>query len=452
MSARAEFLPDLGAPDQAARQRADFECPFAPRNEAPVATPALRVPLAWLLADGVLAIGVLATVVIVTSLERMPRGLAGFLAIRLTVKNAGLVTLFACAWPLVLTLCGLYAPQRLRTGRGEWPRLLLAGAVGGVLALVFPLTSRSGAVDPLDVLLFGLGVVPAAWLLRAAVRAMNHAPRRQVLLVGSGPLAVRMYRHLMSDPSHDTTVVGFVDSEPQPGLRQCLDCRGCNAFVSGPAYLGNLADLERVLMHRVVDDVFIGLPLKSRYDDIRQSMAACARVGVPASCSADLFGGDATTAHPDDRGAPVLSLTALPGAGLRALKRAVDIAGALVLLVVLAPVMLGIAIVIKLTSRGAIVFSQDRYGYMKRLFRMYKFRTMVAGAERMQDELEKRNEASGPVFKIRNDPRITPIGRFLRKTSLDELPQLWNVLTGEMSLVGPRPLPTRDVGSSRTRG
>src|SRR5690606_23702383 len=87
----------------------------------------------------------------------------------------------------------------------------------------------------------------------------------------------------------------------------------------------------------------------------------------------------------------------------------------------------------------------DRYGYNRRLFRMYKFRTMTVGAEAMQEQLEHLNEARGPVFKIRDDPRITPIGRFLRRTSLDELPQLFNVLKGDMSLVGPRPLPKRDV-------
>jgi lipopolysaccharide/colanic/teichoic acid biosynthesis glycosyltransferase len=114
--------------------------------------------------------------------------------------------------------------------------------------------------------------------------------------------------------------------------------------------------------------------------------------------------------------------------------------------VVCAPLMLAIAIAIKLTSRGPVLFTQDRYGYLKRLFRMYKFRTMVAGAEWLQSELETRNEASGPVFKISDDPRLTLVGRFLRRSSLDELPQLWNVLTGEMSLVGPRPLPVRDVG------
>ena len=142
----------------------------------------------------------------------------------------------------------------------------------------------------------------------------------------------------------------------------------------------------------------------------------------------------------------MLSLSHTPRAELLAVKRAMDVAGAVVLLVVLAPVMLGVAVAIKLTSRGPVLFAQDRYGYMKRLFRMYKFRTMVADAEQLHAGLEERNEASGPVFKIRDDPRITWVGRVLRRTSLDELPQLWHVLTGEMSLVGPRPLPTRDVG------
>jgi exopolysaccharide biosynthesis polyprenyl glycosylphosphotransferase len=199
-------------------------------------------------------------------------------------------------------------------------------------------------------------------------------------------------------------------------------------------------------MRSVVDNVFIGLPLKSRYEEVRQSMAACARVGVPASYSADLFGRGPTVPQPDDRGAPVLSLSETPFVDRFGIKRVIDVGGALILLAVLAPALLCIAIAIKLTSRGPVLYGQERYGYMKRLFRMYKFRTMVVGAEGMQLELEFQNEASGPVFKIRKDPRVTPIGRFLRRWSLDELPQLWNVLTGEMSLVGPRPLPTRDVG------
>jgi exopolysaccharide biosynthesis polyprenyl glycosylphosphotransferase len=126
-------------------------------------------------------------------------------------------------------------------------------------------------------------------------------------------------------------------------------------------------------------------------------------------------------------------------------KRGLDLVGAAVALVVLSPLMLAVAIAIKVTSPGPVIFAQERYGLNRRRFRMFKFRTMRVDAEQLQAELEQLNEADGPVFKIANDPRITRIGHLLRTTSLDELPQLVNVLHGEMSLVGPRPLPLRDV-------
>ncbi len=393
----------------------------------------------WRTADAVLAVSLLAGVVILSNLDHMPEGLTGFLSLRLSIKNALLIIGFAWVWPFVMTLCGLHSPTRLRTGDGEWPRLVLAGCVGCLLALVFPPTSRSGLVDPMHAVLFGVVVVPAAAMLRASVRTVNRISRgtqqRQVVLVGSGPLAARLYHDLHADASQNVAIVGYVDSDPHPAL-------GGN----GSVHLGGVQDLEDILMHHVVDDVFIGLPIKSRYEEIRQSLAACVRVGVPASYSADLFGGSPTLSRRGEGGAPVLSLSKTPSVDHLAAKRAIDVVGALFMLVVLAPVMLGIALAVKLTSRGPVLFSQERYGCMKRLFRMYKFRTMVAGAERIQDQLEGRNEAAGPVFKIRADPRVTRLGRFLRRTSLDELPQLWNVLTGDMSLVGPRPLPTRDVG------
>jgi lipopolysaccharide/colanic/teichoic acid biosynthesis glycosyltransferase len=125
-------------------------------------------------------------------------------------------------------------------------------------------------------------------------------------------------------------------------------------------------------------------------------------------------------------------------------KKVYDYAGAFVLTVVLSPLLFLIALAIKLTSRGPVIFVQERLGFNKRRFRLYKFRTMVPGAEQQMDELEQYNEMGGAAFKIKNDPRMTPVGRVLRKFSLDELPQLWNVLKGDMSLVGPRPLPERD--------
>ncbi len=126
-------------------------------------------------------------------------------------------------------------------------------------------------------------------------------------------------------------------------------------------------------------------------------------------------------------------------AGQRFMKRILDFTGALTGIILLSPVYLALAVAIKLDSRGPIVFSQTRVGKNGKLFRFYKFRSMVTNAEALKKSLMTRNEADGPAFKMKNDPRVTRVGRFIRKTSLDELPQLWNVLRGEMSLVGPRP-------------
>ena len=251
------------------------------------------------------ALGVLGGVMVAGNLNHMPRGLGEFLAVRVSVKNVLLLAVVAWAWPRVLALCGLYAPSRLRTGDGEWPRLAFAGAVGGILALVFPLTTRSGSATPLLAWAFGATVVPGAGLLRAAVRAVNRkrprAPQRQVVLVGSGALTTRMYRQLLSDPLRNIVVLGFVDSEPHPAIAG-----------TGLLHLGRVQDLEEILMHRVVDDVFIGLPVKSRYEEIVQSIAACARVGVRASYSGDLFGGSATNSRSDAAGRADVVVVAHP--------------------------------------------------------------------------------------------------------------------------------------------
>jgi exopolysaccharide biosynthesis polyprenyl glycosylphosphotransferase len=396
----------------------------------------------WRIADGLLGVSILAGVVIAGNLDRdrMPNGLQDFLAIRVTIKNVLLLTAFGLVWPAILSVCGLYSPARLRSGQGDWPRLLLASAVGCMLAMVFVVTSKSGAVRPEHALFFGTLVLLSTAALRGSVRAVLR-PRQgsgepQILIVGSGPLAARIYHELCFDPLQSREVIGFVDSEAQPALGS-----------KGPVHLGGVNDLERILMHRVVDRVFIGLPIKSRYEEIQHSLMACERLGVPAQYPADLFrtslglpflNGPAAT--------PVLSPLATPDDYHLAVKRVMDVVGAGVLLVLLAPLMLTVALVVKLTSPGPVLFTQERYGYMKRRFRMYKFRTMVTDAERLQAGLEDRNEASGPAFKIRRDPRLTRFGRFLRRSSFDELPQLWNVLMGTMSLVGPRPMAIRDVG------
>ena len=200
-------------------------------------------------------------------------------------------------------------------------------------------------------------------------------------------------------------------------------------------------------MRQVIDEVVIALPVKSCYQQIQYAIGVCERAGVQAKYGADLFESTvafATVRCPgrpgirgDARGARRLPARRQTRDRCRRCSRGPCHA--------VAPLMLIVAIAIKLTSRGPIIYAQDRCGLNKRPFRMYKFRSMFADADKLQASLEERNEASGPVFKIRDDPRITPLGRLLRKSSLDELPQLWNVLRGDMSLVGPRPLPWRDV-------
>jgi exopolysaccharide biosynthesis polyprenyl glycosylphosphotransferase len=253
------------------------------------------------------------------------------------------------------------------------------------------------------------------------------------LIVGTGPRGQRLYHELRSAVTAEYNVVGFVDSTefaPPTGSGKLL---------------GPLDELERILMRNAVDEVLIVLPIKSHYAQIQGVIESCQRVGVRARYLADLFEMDCSASSVDDNRVSVIAAPRGPEGWRLLAKRAMDLVGAFAGLVVLSPVLLMAAALIKLTSRGPVLFRQDRYGLNRRLFKMYKLRTMVADADARQAELEDRNEATGPVFKIRNDPRVTPVGKWLRRTSIDELPQLLNVLQGDMSLVGPRPLPVRDV-------
>jgi exopolysaccharide biosynthesis polyprenyl glycosylphosphotransferase len=265
--------------------------------------------------------------------------------------------------------------------------------------------------------------------------------RRSVIIVGSGPRALAMYERLQDPNRGFTSFLGFVDS---PNAH----------FVSAPIrrqMLGGLDDLEAILMKQPVDEVLIALPAKSCYDQIQTAIRTCERAGVEAKYRSDIF--QLSLARPQfeaDKATPVVSLKVVQDGYPQLVKRCIDVAGAIIGLAIFGLPMLAIAAAIKLTTPGPVLFAQERYGLHKRRFRMYKFRTMVPDAEKLQAGLESGNEAQGPVFKIRNDPRITPIGRLLRKTSLDELPQFFNVLRGEMSLVGPRPLPKRDVSKFAT--
>lgn len=340
-------------------------------------------------------------------------------------------------WPSLRTL----AASGARPAAPRWideVRLTATATALGALPILGYGAAVRGTSGVAVAVLFWAGATAGGLALRSALGwavegAAEELPR-QVLIVGSGPRAAHLLAELR-ESAPGTVPVGIVDSVDY-GL----------AHQSGLPLLGDPESIEQILMWRVVDEVLIALPIASCYSTIQKVITACERSGIPSRFVADMFHCSVATARYEQNGtAPVISMKVFADDYRLVVKRVIDIAVALPATLLLAPVLALTALAVKLTSRGPIFFAQERYGLNKRRFRIYKFRTMVEGAEEWQAELELRNEASGPVFKIRRDPRMTPIGAFLRRTSLDELPQLWNVLRGDMSLVGPRPLPVRDV-------
>jgi exopolysaccharide biosynthesis polyprenyl glycosylphosphotransferase len=210
-------------------------------------------------------------------------------------------------------------------------------------------------------------------------------------------------------------------------------------------YLGGLDLLDTLLKENPVSVVYCSLPVRSMYEPIQRVIAVCEQFGVEVRHSSHLFQTKIATLDHHHVGANYSILRMVRVDSSRFAKRAMDIIGAGGLLLVSLPILICAGIAIKITSKGPIVFTQDRYGLHRRRFRIFKLRSMVVNAEVLQTHLEHQNESDGPVFKIKEDPRVTRVGAFLRKTSIDELPQLWNVLIGDMSLVGPRPLTVRDV-------
>jgi exopolysaccharide biosynthesis polyprenyl glycosylphosphotransferase len=213
------------------------------------------------------------------------------------------------------------------------------------------------------------------------------------------------------------------------------------------ARLSVISELEAVIDEEPVDEVFIALP-RGQYSALVENIVhLCEEQGILVRMSTEMFNLKVAKWQVDLLdGIPMVTIRSGPPDGWQLVaKRWIDLCGSAMLLLVLAPILLIVAALIKLDSPGPVVFRQERVGLYKRRFHLIKFRTMVNGADRQQQALEHLNEAAGPVFKIKDDPRITRVGKFLRRFSIDELPQLLNVLKGEMSLVGPRPLPVRDV-------
>ena len=210
----------------------------------------------------------------------------------------------------------------------------------------------------------------------------------------------------------------------------------------------SLEGFIETLHDETVDIVVFSLE-ENLIPQMREALLACEAEGIEAWVSADFIQTLFTRVQFDQfAGQPLLIYRTAPGISWElVVKRIMDVLGSFCALVLASVPILIIALLVRATSPGPVIFWQNRSGLHGRPFRMYKFRSMVTNAEQARAELESMNEMSGPVFKVKNDPRITPLGQILRKTSLDELPQLWNVLRGEMSLVGPRPLPLYETAN-----
>ena len=382
---------------------------------------------------------VLVLVVVTVNLGAMPGGIDSFLGIRVTVKNVLLCVGFIAACAAVLDGCRVYDARIVRKRRQEVARMFLACSLCAGLALAFPMTSVGGGIRFADLWFLWAGLLAAELIIRGgrrfiARRNREGAPRR-VVIAGTGPRAMPLWAEFTADDSLAYELVGFVDTHR--GVGAAREIHGHS--------IGAIEDLEGILMRQAIDEVFIALPIKSRYKEFQHVISVCERVGVRAKYRTDMFRTWVAWPKAEQGSHSVVSMNVAPDDYRLVLKRTFDIVGAALALVVFSPFMMLAALAIKLTSEGPIVFAQQRCGLNKRTFRMLKFRTMVANADALQATLESFNEADGPVFKISDDPRVTWVGRILRKTSMDELPQLFNVLNGEMSLVGPRPLTLRDL-------
>nr|MBC7244954.1 undecaprenyl-phosphate glucose phosphotransferase [Chloroflexota bacterium] len=359
---------------------------------------------------------------------------------------------YSVYWPYSLALTtilvfifwteGLYSSKR-RHSLSNDTYIILRGLVTGVAALyVLSLGYRAVLLSRLIPAYAGAMIGVLLTMSRAIEKMIEGQLRKRgygvqrVLIVGAGETGRTIMRNIVAQPELGYQVVGFVDDKPERGNRDLGRFKG----------LGNTDQIPEIIKNYHVDTVLITLPWLY-YRKILGIMGQCERLRVSIKIVPDLFQISLSQVDIDDLGGiPLIGIKSVSIKGWNlALKRAIDIIFSLLFLILLSPLMLLIAVLIKLDSPGPIIFKQTRIGRGGRPFTVYKFRSMYHGAELEREALTNLNEATGPLFKIRDDPRRTMLGKFLRRSSLDELPQFYNVLKGEMSLVGPRPALPREV-------
>ncbi|MBW2727009.1 MAG: sugar transferase [Deltaproteobacteria bacterium] len=348
-------------------------------------------------------------------------------------------------WPVSFQLLDLYASQRRIQLKDLQRRMLNLGASIAVAqcAMAFVFAPPVNIVLPILCTALQLGALCGlrAIVFRAS-RWIRTSDRydRNVIIVGSGPRAAYVQNVIEQNPSWNIHIIGFMDNDTPPD-GACVPQQ----------QIFKIADMGDLMSDQVIDEVIVACP-RSMLASIIEAVDSCSAAGVPITLLSDLFGDYLPAPQTTRFGSlPALSFAPVHHNGFKlAIKRGIDIIGASAGLLAGGPVLAAAALLVKLTSRGPVFFRQVRCGLNGRHFVMYKLRTMESDAESRRFELNEFNEMQGPVFKMTRDPRITRVGRILRRYSIDELPQFWNVLIGDMSLVGPRPPMPVEVAEYQT--
>ncbi|MDB6169042.1 MAG: hypothetical protein JWM88_1906 [Verrucomicrobia bacterium] len=350
------------------------------------------------------------------------------------------LALLELAWIFIFNTIVNYETNRLKTLRSQLLDVFKANSVSAFLLIVVATVFGFHRIHNELVLAFWITTCVLGMLVRLILRWVLMAVRRSgynfrhLLILGYNPQAVQLAQKIDATPVLGYKIGGFISEQSAEAAK--------NSNLGGNhPIIGQFQDVKTILETGPVDEIMICLPVLDHFRTVSESIKLAQELGIVvrlfpdpstvkilARCHLEQFEGNSIVTFFREQ-----MLLQLLG------KRVMDFVLSFILLVVLSPLLLAVAIGIKITSPGPVLFVQPRVGMNKRSFKLYKFRSMYMDAETRRKELAHLNEMDGPVFKIKNDPRITPLGRFIRKTSIDELPQLFNVLTGHMSLVGPRP-------------
>ncbi len=346
------------------------------------------------------------------------------------------VALFTLLLILVYRQQGVYRPRRYISWFDEFYAILSGTATGTIIMIVFIFLYRPSFYSRIIFIYAGILIVALLGLSRLIKVMMLRRLRRKgigtlrVLIVGAGEVARGVMRAVVANSEYGLDIIGFLDDNPVKG----------ETDIGRFKALGSIDNLVDVIKEKKIDEVIVTLPWQY-HRRIMNIMAQCERQNTRVRIVPDVFQMTLARMQVEEiAGVPMIGVKETSISGLNQLvKRSIDVVLAGLILFLAAPLMGFLALMIKLESPGPVLFRQERVGKNGHRFTCFKFRSMIENAEQQLDRLKSLNEADGPLFKIKADPRMTLVGKWLRRFSLDELPQLYNVLRGEMSLIGPRP-------------